>query len=202
MTTVIYSQSDSYKAHVEHALKQHVEFSSNLDFSQTVGVDTHLVHASSFNQEAVSKCLNDNASLINNVVIAEDIPSVESMLSYAHLGVRGYCNGYMATMHYEQLSKLVSAGQSWYPPELLAQALTLAHDKINKTFDEEPLQVLTPRERQIALSVAEGKSNKVLARKYGITERTVKAHLTSVFKKLPVTDRLGLVIYLKQLGAA
>lgn len=202
MTISIYSQSDSYKSYLKQTLKQPVEFFSDLDFSKTVGVETYIVHASSFTEEAVSKCLNDNMYLIDHVVIAEDSPTIESMLSYTHLGVRGYCNGYMATTYYEQLSELVNAGQSWYPPELLAQALTMAHGSINHVNADEALEVLTPREKQIALSVAEGNSNKVLARRYDITERTVKAHLTHIYKKLSVTDRLGLVIYLKRLNAA
>jgi len=201
MTISIYSQSDSYKSYVKQTLKQPVEFFSDLDFSKTVGVGTYIVHASSFTEEAVSKCLNDNRYLIDHVVIAEDCPTVESMLSYTNKGVRGYCNGYMATAHYEQLSELVSSGQSWYPPELLAEALTLAHGSIKQTIDQESLEVLTPREKQIAKSVAEGNSNKVIARRYDITERTVKAHLTHIFKKLAVTDRLGLVIHLKQIGS-
>jgi DNA-binding NarL/FixJ family response regulator len=200
MTISIYSQSDSYKSYVKQTLKQPVEFFSDLDFSKTVGVETYIVHASSFTEEAVSKCLNDNMYLIDHVVIAEDSPTVESMLSYTNKGIRGYCNGYMATAHYKQLSELVSSGQSWYPPELLAEALTLAHGSIKQTIDPDSLDVLTPREKQIAFSVADGNSNKVIARRYDITERTVKAHLTHVFKKLSVNDRLGLVIYLKRLA--
>jgi DNA-binding NarL/FixJ family response regulator len=202
MTIFIYSQSDSYKSYLRETLKQPVEFFSDLDFSKTVGVTTHIVHASSFPEEAVSRCLNDNQYLIDHVVIAEDSPTVENMLSYTHMGVRGYCNGYMDTTYYEQLSALVNAGQSWYPPELLAEALTLAHGSISQAPDKELLKVLTPREKQIAMSVAEGNSNKVIARRYDITERTVKAHLTHIYKKLSITDRLGLVIYLKRLDAA
>lgn len=202
MTISIFSQSESYKSYLKQTLKQPVEFFSDLDFSKTVGVETYIVHASSFAEEEVSKCLKDNRYLIDHVVIAEDCPTVESMLSYTNMGIRGYCNGYMATSHYEQLSRLVNAGQSWYPPELLSQALTIAHGSLNKLNDDVALDELTSREKQIALGVAEGNSNKALARRYDITERTVKAHLTNIYKKLSVTDRLGLVIYIKRLGVA
>jgi DNA-binding NarL/FixJ family response regulator len=48
---------------------------------------------------------------------------------------------------------------------------------------------LTDREREVLLLVRDGLANKQIARRLGITERTVKAHLTSVFQRLGVTDR-------------
>ena len=48
---------------------------------------------------------------------------------------------------------------------------------------------LTEREREVLLLVREGLANKQIARRLGIAERTVKAHLTSVYQRLGVTDR-------------
>jgi DNA-binding NarL/FixJ family response regulator len=48
---------------------------------------------------------------------------------------------------------------------------------------------LTDREREVLLLVRDGLANKQIARRLGISERTVKAHLTSVFQRLGVTDR-------------
>ena len=48
---------------------------------------------------------------------------------------------------------------------------------------------LTDREREVLLLVRDGLANKQIARRLGITERTVKAHLTNVFQRLGVTDR-------------
>ncbi len=48
----------------------------------------------------------------------------------------------------------------------------------------------------MALAVAEGRSNKEVARQLDITERTVKAHLGAVFRKLGVRDRMQLVLWL------
>ena len=48
---------------------------------------------------------------------------------------------------------------------------------------------LTDREREVLRLVAEGLANKQIARRLGIAERTVKAHLTSVFQAIGVTDR-------------
>jgi RNA polymerase sigma factor (sigma-70 family) len=59
------------------------------------------------------------------------------------------------------------------------------------------LASLTERERGVAEAVASGLSNKEVARRLGITERTVKAHLSSAFRKLGVRDRMQLVVRLR-----
>jgi DNA-binding NarL/FixJ family response regulator len=53
----------------------------------------------------------------------------------------------------------------------------------------DPASELTAREKEVLLMVREGLPNKSIARKLGITERTVKAHLTSTFQRLGVPDR-------------
>jgi DNA-binding NarL/FixJ family response regulator len=53
----------------------------------------------------------------------------------------------------------------------------------------EPAAELTPREREVLDLLATGLANKQIARRLGITERTVKAHLTRIFQQLGVTDR-------------
>lgn len=53
-------------------------------------------------------------------------------------------------------------------------------------------QTLTPREQQIALAIADGRTNRDIAARLGITEQTVKNHLTSIFGKIGVDNRLQL----------
>ena len=56
----------------------------------------------------------------------------------------------------------------------------------------EAFSKLTPREREVAQMVSNGANNKTIARQLLITDRTVKAHLTSIFDKLNISDRLQL----------
>jgi two-component system, NarL family, nitrate/nitrite response regulator NarL len=51
---------------------------------------------------------------------------------------------------------------------------------------------LTPREQQIASAIANGHTNRDIAARLGITEQTVKNHLTSIFEKVGVDSRLQL----------
>lgn len=55
-----------------------------------------------------------------------------------------------------------------------------------------PAPVLTPREQQIAAAIADGRTNRDIATRLGITEQTVKNHLTSIFEKVGVDNRLQL----------
>ena len=59
-----------------------------------------------------------------------------------------------------------------------------------------PLSGLTKRELEIARFIAKGSSTKTIAKELDIAERTVKAHLSSIFEKLKVNDRLQLVVFM------
>jgi len=76
----------------------------------------------------------------------------------------------------------------------LNAALNAALKASRQTPHQNPLAELTPRENAVAKAVAAGQSNKEVARQLDITERTVKAHLSAVFTKLGVRDRLHLVL--------
>ncbi|MGC3002277.1 helix-turn-helix domain-containing protein [Streptomyces sp. G35A] len=57
------------------------------------------------------------------------------------------------------------------------------------SVDTAVLDRLTAREREVLRNMAKGETNRVLARRLGIAERTVRAHITSVVRKLGVGSR-------------
>jgi DNA-binding NarL/FixJ family response regulator len=57
---------------------------------------------------------------------------------------------------------------------------------------------LTPREREVLELVAEGLANKNIARRLGISDRTVKSHLTSVFQAIGVVDRTQAALWARE----
>jgi DNA-binding NarL/FixJ family response regulator len=63
-----------------------------------------------------------------------------------------------------------------------------------------PAQELSEREREVLLMVAEGLPNKLIARRLSISEKTVKAHLTSVFRTIGVTDRTQAALWAERNG--
>ena len=63
-----------------------------------------------------------------------------------------------------------------------------------------PAAALSEREREVLLMVAAGLPNKQIARRLGISEKTVKAHLTSVFRQIGVTDRTQAALWAERSG--
>jgi DNA-binding NarL/FixJ family response regulator len=64
--------------------------------------------------------------------------------------------------------------------------------------EQAPARALSPREEEVLRLLATGLANKQIARRLGITERTVKAHLTSVFQHLGVTDRTQAALWARE----
>ena len=64
----------------------------------------------------------------------------------------------------------------------------------------DPLDVLTDREREVLALVAEGLPNKQIGRRLEISEKTVKAHLTSIFRAIGVTDRMQAGLWARRHG--
>ena len=155
-----------------------------------------LLHAPSFAAELTELLprLAERSGLSRG--IAADAPQLKEMLSLSAHGIRAYFNSYMADTHYQHMLRLLAAGQTWFAPDLLTRALELARRSVDSGAGEELLGQLTPRQREIALAVAQGMSNKKIATAFDITERTVKTHLTQIFHTLELTDRVTLAIKL------
>ncbi|WP_245888777.1 response regulator transcription factor [Halomonas denitrificans] len=113
-------------------------------------------------------------------------------------GARGYAHALSPPELLRQMALVTSHRGIWVPPELLARVMGSAYRALGgeSRQQDELLTELTERERIVALAVAEGQSNKEVARRLEITERTVKAHLGAIFRKLGVRDRLQLILKL------
>jgi DNA-binding NarL/FixJ family response regulator len=61
---------------------------------------------------------------------------------------------------------------------------TIVSELVGRRRRDDPLEVLTPREREVLENMAEGRSNAAIARKLFVTERAVEKHVTSIFQKL------------------
>jgi two-component system nitrate/nitrite response regulator NarL len=117
-------------------------------------------------------------------------PNNDEAFELLSAGARGYCH---------VAANVVSGGGFWLPPSLLQRFLGAVSNAAGdrRSASNLDLSQLTKRERQVATSVAEGLSNREIATKFGISERTVKARLTTTFQKLGVRDRVQLALLLK-----
>ncbi|WP_207541312.1 response regulator [Sabulicella rubraurantiaca] len=84
----------------------------------------------------------------------------------------------------------VAAGSRWLPPDLVTSAM---EREAGRRVEVDRLKTsLTPRERELVILVAEGLSNKEIARRLSLAEGTVKIHLHNIFQKLGVANRTAM----------
>lgn len=87
----------------------------------------------------------------------------------------------------------VLAGKTVVAPELATVLASVVQGDNNRTQDDKaanPFSELTPREYEILTLLAEGQSNKVIARNLGISDGTVKLHVKAILRKLNVSSRI------------
>lgn len=151
-----------------------------------------------FNPELLGRLLARLAGTAPVIVLSSEPRQDEAMQALA-AGARGYCHAYATAPMLEQVATVVRHGGLWLGPELMSTMIGAASKQLLADIDAPgaDLDVLTPRERSVAIEVARGATNKEVARRLDITERTVKAHLSAAFEKLGVRDRLQLVLALK-----
>ena len=91
----------------------------------------------------------------------------------------------------------VHAGEIWLDRPTMGRMLREMSGRDEKEIDPEVAKIgsLTQREREVVALIAEGLKNKQIAQRLFISETTVTHHLSSVYSKLGVSDRLELVIY-------
>lgn len=136
------------------------------------------------------------------VVLAGDTDEKEG-LAALKIGAQGYCDRAIAPALLGKALEAVQAGEVWVGRKLTSHlleelsALTEALGERASPGDiDRRLECLTPRERAIVAELGAGASNKEIAQKFAVTERTVKAHLTAVFRKLGISGRLQVALFM------
>jgi two-component system nitrate/nitrite response regulator NarL len=142
------------------------------------------------------------ASGDTHIIVVENPPLPETdQVELFKLGVHGFCQRDISP---ELLVKAVEAvvnGELWMQRSLITRIIDEltqggpSPKTANSLSDGSPIECLTPRELEVARMVHKGGNNKSIARTLDISERTVKAHLSSIFRKLNIENRLHLAIF-------
>ena len=170
-----------------------------------LGESVVLLHLNSVTSEESKELLSlkkKNSGLI--LIACTDAPNEEEGLGILRAGANGYTNTYITGSLLLEVLKTVVRGDIWAGPELLQRLLRRllqdtpvitenALSDADSSFSE-----LSKREHEVLNVLTEGKSNKEIARSLDITERTVKAHLSSIFQKTGVQDRVSLVLLMNR----
>ncbi len=130
-----------------------------------------------------------------DVIVTSNDPSDTEGLHLFQQGIKGYINTYATVERIKQALETVQSGNVWLGQSIM-QIMVQSLQPANSANDGWKA-LLTEREVQTAELVLQSKSNKDIAGRLEITERTVKAHLHNIFEKLEVTDRLALALKIK-----
>ena len=130
-----------------------------------------------------------------DVIAFSNQPNDFEGLTLFQNGVKGYVNTFATTERIKQALETISSGSVWLGQSVMQAMISAIPVKSHSS--ESWKEKLTEREQQTTALVLESKTNKEIASALDITERTVKSHLHNVFEKLAVTDRLALVLKIK-----
>ena len=130
------------------------------------------------------------------VLVLSSAPNFSEGVALLQKGIRGYGNTYMQKTHLLQAITTIESDAVWLYPEMMQELILLGSNAVVRNDDV--LEALSTRERDVAKEIEKGLSNKEIASALGITERTVKAHLSSVYEKLDVSEGLALAMLLRK----
>ncbi|HEU5338725.1 MAG TPA: response regulator [Sulfuricaulis sp.] len=123
-----------------------------------------------------------------------------------HAALRGGAEGYLLKdMNPEDLVPALEAalrGDNVVAKEMVGTLARIVQGQTNEPFHRPaaPLSELTPRELEILIHVAEGQSNKMIARDLRITDGTVKLHVKAILRKLGVHSRVEAAVIAVEQG--
>ena len=129
------------------------------------------------------------------VLVLTYAPNDEEAYEMISHGAYGYSHAMAAPDQLREISTVVGSGSLWVGAGLMQRMLSLSRESgVISNRPANLVNVLTPRELMVAEQVALGASNRQIAEKLDIAERTVKAHLSTIFGKLQVRDRVQLAL--------
>ena len=144
---------------------------------------------------AIEKLRVDQPSIA--VVILTTFNEDELMLRGLQAGARGYLLKDTDRNTLFDTIRAAARGETVLKPEIMARVLS--QNAITKTEAHGPIN-LTERELEVLNAVARGERSKEIAVQLGISERTVKAHLASIYGKLGVDSRAAAIAVAAQSG--
>jgi two-component system, NarL family, response regulator LiaR len=119
------------------------------------------------------------------VIVLTSFLDDDKLLPALRLGAAGYLLKNARPEEVARAVRAAAAGEALLDPVVAARLVeTLASDG-----GEDPLDRLTPREREVLVLLGRGFPNKLIARELGLAEKTVKTHVGHVLAKLGVADR-------------
>lgn len=140
--------------------------------------------------EVLEEIKNNNMNV--KVLILTVHNEVEYLLKAVDIGVDGYI---LKDTESNELKKAIISivnGESYIQPNLIP---ALNSKLVSRDKDKDKIDALTNREMEVLICVANGMFNREIADELSISERTVKNHVTNIFKKIDVADRTQAAVF-------
>lgn len=164
-----------------------------LDKLLTVTPDVLLldINMPKMNGLEVLKKLKERKSKVRVLVLTVH-NETEYLMKAVEIGINGYVLKDSESAELKKAICAINDGENYIQPSLIP---SLNSKMIEKNEDEIKIESLTKRELQVLKELAIGKFNRDIAKEMEISERTVKNHISSIFKKLDVTDRTQAAVF-------
>ena len=117
---------------------------------------------------------------------------VEYLVQAVDIGANGYILKDSGSEELKKAIQSVMEGDSYIQPSLIP---SLNSRLVNRDIDKEKIAALTKREMEILTQISGGMFNKEIAVNLNISERTVKNHISNIFKKIDVSDRTQAAVF-------
>jgi len=160
--------------------------------TQSIG----FVDSDSLSSSELATTIRDLVAQGFSLVVVNAFPTEANAFAAFTKGVKGYCHSAAVPEQLRDVVAAIKAGGIWMPSALLqriVRSATNAKPELASPLSMD-LEQLTEREFEVASFVARGFSNREIAVEVGVSERTVKAHLTAIFEKCALRDRVQLAL--------
>lgn len=117
---------------------------------------------------------------------------MDYLMKAVDIGVDGYILKDSESAELKKAIKAVRDGENYIQPSLIP---ALNSQLLNRDTDKDKISLLTNRELEVLVQVANGMFNKEIATNLNISERTVKNHISNIFKKIDVSDRTQAAVF-------
>jgi DNA-binding NarL/FixJ family response regulator len=205
---LIYSHNPQHLADWSHALISEHNVNTLLNMHGEFHADAVIFDAEKLENDVSFLPLFTNKSA-RFLVVGREWSEQQQINLLLH-GASGYCEMSDSSNLLGRAIDCILKGDVWIKRSLVPKVISLLNEHKQShlsrqiiALDMESLlemfATLSVRELEVANMIGQGESNKRIAQAMNISERTVKAHLSAVFRKLAVEDRLRLAIRLKEI---
>ncbi len=133
-----------------------------------------------------------NKKINTKVIIVTVHTEVNFLIKALHADTDGYVLKDSSSDVLIKAIETVNAGQKYIEPDLIP---VLNNKLMNQSDDEYKIKTLTKREMNVLMLASRGMLNKEIGSELHISERTVKNHLSNIFKKIGVSDRTQAAVF-------